>query len=159
MDPLTHLWSLNDWIVAQALEGFEGDDWTRRFSGSNPALWLIGHLVLERKMAAGEAGLDAEIRERDRLFAPGSQPEGLPPGLDGRAIAGEFHALHKRFAAHLKGLDATALAQASARSYPVVPRTRLGALQFLFEHETYHVGQLGLVRVMLGKGSWLGNAR
>ena len=37
----------------------------------------------------------------------------------------------------------------------MTPKTRLGALQFLLMHEGYHIGQLGALRVMAGKGSWL----
>ena len=54
-------------------------------------------------------------------------------------------------------MDAAALEEPIEEAFPSSPKTRLGALQFLLLHECYHVGQLGALRVILGKGSWMDN--
>jgi hypothetical protein len=53
-------------------------------------------------------------------------------------------------------MDVAALEEPIEFEFPNQPQTRLGALQFLCMHEAYHCGQLGQIRVQLGKGSWMG---
>ena len=45
------------------------------------------------------------------------------------------------------------LAGASGERFPGVPATLLGAIAFLVQHESYHIGQLAFVRKYLGRPS------
>ncbi|MHC4472378.1 MAG: DinB family protein [Planctomycetota bacterium] len=152
---MVNAWNINDWLVGQILDGFEGEDWWKRPEGSNPAVWILGHVLLERKHLYRELGADVEGGESDTLFARGAKPEDLPSDLSPGALVEEFHSVHGRFVAHLSEMSEADLEVAVESEYPEMPKTRLGALQFLFLHETYHVGQLGTLRVMLGKEPWL----
>jgi uncharacterized damage-inducible protein DinB len=156
---MMNAWNVNAWVVGRILDGFEGEDWRGRPSGANPAIWLLGHILMERKLLCRELGMDEPPVERDALFAPGTRPEDVPAEIGGEQLAAEFEALHGRLIGHLESMRAEDLEAPVETDYPEMPKTRLGALQFLFLHESYHVGQLGSLRVMLGKESWLANLK
>lgn len=99
--------------------------------------------------------MEEKITAQDRLFDVGTDPDQVPDDVDGPALLAEFQALHGRFLEHLDGMSAEDLAAKTEMQFPESPQTRLGALQFLLMHEGYHMGQLGALRVMTGKGSWM----
>jgi hypothetical protein len=121
----------------------------------NHALWILGHVLLDRKMLGELLGMEVENKDRDRLFDVGTKPEGVPEEIAGPEILAEFRAFHEAFAAHLDAMTDDDLAVPTEVEFPMTPQTRLGALQFLLMHEGYHVGQLGALHVMNGKGGWL----
>jgi len=149
------VFGLTEWIVTASLRGFSVDDWWERPGGANPAIWITGHILAHRRILAGLLGLPVEPSGNDRHFARGTSPDDVPAGLDGRALLKEFRAFHKTFVESLEAMDPAALDEPIDVDFPNVPKTRLGALQFLCMHESYHAGQLGQLRVVLGKGSWM----
>lgn len=150
-----HTFQGSDWLIQRILAGFDGEDWRARPNGMNHALWLLGHLLMERKTLGQILGGDFELDERDKLFSPGTDPDDVEQGIDGGDVLAAWKETHERFVKHLEGLDATSLAEEIDFQPPMGPSTRLGALQFLLLHENYHVGQLGALRKMLGKPSWM----
>ena len=48
-------------------------------------------------------------------------------------------------AATLAGAPAELLNESSPQRFPIADSTRLGAIAFLAQHESYHVGQLALL--------------
>lgn len=149
------VWNVNAWIVGSALDDFSGDEWRARPSGANPAIWTLGHLLGGRRHVARELGFDVPEVERDRLFDMGTNPEEVPADLDPAALLAEFQEFHGEFLGQLEGMDTAILGEPVMNHYPQQPKTRLGALQFMLMHEAYHCGQLGMLRVQLGKGSWM----
>jgi uncharacterized damage-inducible protein DinB len=150
-----HTWGTSAWLVGRILDGFEGDDWRAGPMGTNPALWLLGHLVVERQMLGRVLGMELPDEGDAALFGPGAKPADLPDDLEGEVLLARFHEIHERFVEQLEGMDEDALQEPIEEEFPSSPKTRLGALQFMLLHESYHVGQLGTLRVMLGKGSWM----
>jgi DinB superfamily len=159
MDKQAHIFAVQAWSVGMILDDFEGDEWRLRPNGMSHALWVLGHVVMERKALGNILGMNEEITDRDRLFDPETKPDDVPEDLDGGALLAEFQTVHGRFLEHLGQMNEDDLAMATEEEFPATPRTRLGALQFLLMHESYHIGQLGALRVMAGKGSWLGKAQ
>jgi hypothetical protein len=155
MDRQAHIFGVQAWVVNQCLDDFGGDDWRFRPHGMSHALWILGHLVLERKALGNILGMDEKIEDRDQRFQIQTRPDDVPEDVDGKALLAEFGAVHQRFTAHLETMTDEDLAQATEEQFPNTPQTRLGALQFLLMHESYHVGQLGALRVMTGKKSWI----
>lgn len=157
MIKLEKLWDVNAWLITKCLEGYEGDDWRKRPEGSNSAIWILGHTVTCRMFLARLLGLDLPEAEWESQFEMNSDPDKVSKDLTGESLMTEFAAVHEKFSAHLTGFDEAALDAAIEEEFPEMPKTLLGALHFLFLHESYHVGQLGMNRVMLGKGSWMKN--
>ena len=159
MERQAHIFGVQAWTVTMCLDDFEGDEWRFRPHGMSHALWILGHLLLERKALANILGMAEEISARDQLFEAGTDPDDVPAevpaDVNGAALLAEFGALHGRFVAHLDTLTPGDLGTETDVEFPMTPKTRLGALQFLLMHESYHVGQLGALRVMAGKGGFL----
>ena len=155
MDKQAHIFNVQSWLVGMTLDDFTAEDWCFRPHGMNHALWILGHLLLERKELGNILGMEEEISDRDHLFEIGTEPEGVPDDLDGAALLEEYQAMHGRFIEHLGQLTEEDLAAETEAQFPETPQTWLGALQFLLMHESYHIGQLGALRVMAGKGSWM----
>ena len=155
MDKQAHIFRVTAWSLGMTLDDFDRAAWRFQPHGMNHALWILGHVLLERKALGNILGMGEEITERDKLFDVGTKPEDVPDDVEGKALLAEFQAFHARFLEHLEGMTDEDLAVETEMQFPESPQTRLGALQFLLMHESYHVGQLGSLRVMAGKGSWM----
>jgi len=149
------IFGLTELIATASVRGFSLDEWWERPGGANPPIWVMGHILAYRRVLAGLLGFDVEPSEIDEHFTRGSSPDDIPVALEGRALLKEFRAFHKTFVAQLTAMDPAALDEPIDVEITTISKTRLGALQFMSMHESYHVGQLGQLRVQLGKGSWM----
>ncbi|MEN8149717.1 MAG: DinB family protein [Planctomycetota bacterium] len=149
------IFGINQQIVSAAVRGFTVDDWWSRPGGANPAIWILGHIHTYRRILARLLGFEVEPSDFDEHFARGSSPDDVPVAMEGRALGKEFRAFGKSFTAQLEAMDPGTLDEPIETGFANQPATRLGALQFLCMHESYHAGQLGQIRVQLGKGSWM----
>lgn len=73
--------------------------------------------------------------------------ETLPSLEELRAVWREVSPLVEQ---RLEALEPDAWARASPASFPTPDGTLMGAVAFLIQHESYHLGQLGLLRRQLG---------
>jgi hypothetical protein len=105
MDRQAHIFGVQAWVVNQCLDDFGGDDWRFRPHGMSHALWILGHLVLERKALGNILGMDEKIEDRDQRFQIQTRPDDVPEDIDGKALLAEFGAVHQRFTAHLETMS------------------------------------------------------
>jgi hypothetical protein len=148
-------WSFNDRLLGVATEGFSASDWRHRpEQGGNSAHWIVGHLARCRRDALRAAGDAIEAAPWEDLFADGKpcrDASGYPPVAD---LAREFREGGTRLAGRLGALTAEdgerALPGLLAKPLPTGRTTLGGLLDFLYFHETYHLGQLGYIRRLRG---------
>ncbi len=139
-------------------EAYEPADWAvAPPGGGNTAHWILGHLAFARRgicrvlgEALPEEDWEAPFR-RDASPVPGEEAS-YPPAetlLEDLARSGALitSILDRADAEHLDG--------PAGRSFPDGSDTRGGAAQFMHFHEVYHVGQLGLLRRMVGKPGFI----
>ena len=152
---LSNLFRISHYAIHANLEGFTHEDGLRRPEpDGNCANWVLGHIVASRN------GILAILGEEPALHG----------AVADRYKRGSSAISHERDAAHMellvKALDdsqerildalarATALDLAKPAAAPVVTSgdTSVGGqLSFLHFHESYHSGQLGLLRRLAGK--------
>ena len=116
--------------------------------GANPLLWVAGHLVTTRCLLARTVGLAQEIPWGGR-FARGAAldlGEGRPALAEVRA---KWEEISAALMARFEQLGEAELA-GPAGSFPSLDRTVAGALAMAALHDSYHAGQLGLLRRCLG---------
>ena len=155
--------AVNGWAAGVNLDGVTHEEsLVRPGSGGNPLNWVFGHLIDARTAALALLGEKPVWNERERaLYGTGSEP--LAPGWKPLALD-ELGARHAESQERLmRALEAAAPATFE-RQVPKVfePQTKEPAgvqLAFLSFHETYHVGQLGLLRRLLGKPTAIGAPR
>ncbi len=115
--------------------------------GANPLNWVVGHMVASRGLALrllkAEPIWDAETAamysgQEDAVFEPGR-------ALPLERLLADLDASQERLATALRAATPELLATPARRG------TVADTLVFLYFHEGYHAGQLGLLRRFLGK--------
>jgi uncharacterized damage-inducible protein DinB len=156
--PLAALFDLNTDLALNCLEGI--DDQAARLQAApalNSMAFLLAHITDSRHYLAAwlrqpiDNPLAAALKD-----ATGISDAGPLPDLD--TLRREW----KRISAHLGvALAATppeVLNESSPQRFPIADDSRLGAIAFLAQHESYHIGQLGLLRRQAGREA-MGYAR
>jgi hypothetical protein len=144
--------AFNDGLLGMLGDGMSDADWD--FSppgGGNTARWIVGHVACYRRelrRVGGEdlpeADWEAGLKGGDAKPDPAVLPSGaalLAEALDGgKVIVGQLSAATPERAAAPYGAT---FADGSS--------DYAGGAHFLFFHETYHLGQVGILRRMRGK--------
>lgn len=148
--PLASIFRLNTELVLNCIEDLDDERALARGEPPvNSIAFLVAHLTETRHLMARYMGqpLPSPLSE---AFAKARTLEqaGPLPSLD------ELRAHWERISAHIavqiERLDTVQLAQSSSQRLPGTDGTLLGALAFLAQHESYHLGQIGILRRQLG---------
>lgn len=127
-------------------------------AGINHIAWQVGHMTIAQyglclKRIRGvrpDDDLLLPAAEYGRLFGKGSVPspnaDGYPAPADIRAA---FDRVHQQVLQEVAGLDESVLEEPAGPPHPMFT-TKGGALRFSAKHEMLHVGQIGLLRRLLG---------
>jgi hypothetical protein len=150
LKPLADRLLFNERFLDQLTHGFTEADWHRRVGQANHAQWLLGHLAATRRWALRLLGLATETEPWEAHFG-----QGTPPSPQGDDIAPEllreaFLKAGERLRGHLESAT-QAQVDAPFREFPDGSRTVGGGVHFLHFHESYHLGQIGLLRRVTGK--------
>jgi uncharacterized damage-inducible protein DinB len=151
LQPLYEILRMNSRLFLNCLDGMDEDQarW-RPTERTNSAAFLALHLVDSRHYMAKLVG--AETRNP---FAP--LLEGAMsiddireyPSLD--AIRDAWKAVTGNLRVRFKSLEADDLARPAPNRFPASEDpSLLGALTFLLQHDSYHIGQLALLRKQAG---------
>ncbi len=141
---------LNTRLFFNTLRDLSDDEARRRVApGVNSAAFVAAHLIDARHYLMKVLGaprknpMDAlgEVKSEDELRVP------LPPLDELRAAWLEAGAALRETLLSLT--EEQALSDAPSK-FPVDLPATLGAVVFMLHHESYHVGQLGLLRKQLG---------
>ena len=121
----------------------------RVLPGTNSMAFVAAHVIDACFFAATILGglvpnpLEATLGTVDRI----EEVTSLPPPAELLAM---WASVARRLEDALESDSAERLAAPSPRPFPVRDGSLLGGLAFLAQHESYHVGQLALVRKALG---------
>lgn len=151
---LARRYRFNERLLAVESEGFTPEDWACAPGprGGNCAHWILGHVAQARRMIARRLGAALPEEPWERRFGMNSRPDGSPlaPGPD--FLVPDFAASGVLLEERLGALSEEAgRARWGARRFPDGSESLGDVLVFLHFHETYHLGQIGLLRRILGK--------
>lgn len=145
-----HIYKRNEAMLAKALDGLEGEQWTRRpQDASNCALWILGHIVWARSRALKLLGVtwDAPWLKH---FERGSKPEDAPQYPSCDQVQAAWKELSDLMPFALEAATPEAMAAPASQPSPSFDGTIGGMVSFLAMHETYHVGQVVYLRHLVG---------
>lgn len=148
--PVAEIFRLNTWLFHNCLEGLtEAQGRARPDAGTNSAAFVAAHVCESRVAIAGWLGATVENPWAAALKdAKGIDDVAELPALaDVRAT---WDAASAAIAARLEAATAEQLDAPGPHRFPVGGATLLGALAFLAQHDSYHVGQLALLRRQQG---------
>ena len=141
---------LNTALVDRVLDGFSDEAMRFRPEGKgNPAHFVLGHIAATRYDIARLMGLELKA-DWAKLFDRGVELRDAaqyPSVTELRAAFGEVaEAINKRF----EELTEVDLSAEPSWEPPGMEKSIRGVLNFLAFHESYHIGQLGYIRKLVG---------
>jgi DinB superfamily len=122
--------------------------------GGNCMLWAVAHIVATRDQIARLVGAEPVLPpELGKRFTRPAAP--VVTGADVRPLAGwiaDLDRTQERLSPAIASLSIEQLgAPFDGARLPGRPKTLAEALAFFHFHESYHVGQVGLMRRLAGK--------
>jgi uncharacterized damage-inducible protein DinB len=150
--PLLDILKLNTRLFLNCLDGVD-DETAQRRPGDrvNNMTFIALHLVDARCYLARNVGLEHESPYKHlEDVASIDEMEEFPALAELRAAWSD---VSERLAARLPALSDAVLGSESAQQFPVDDGTVLGGIAFLLEHESFHIGQLALLRKHFGLGA------
>ncbi len=141
---------LNTRLFLNCLDGvIEADGIGRVTDNSNSLAFIAVHLVDARHFLAKELGLELSnpIAESLKDVQSIEEAEHLP-SLD--ELRAAWQEVADPLAEAVAALPDEALAARSPQQYPLDDPTVLGGIAFLLQHETFHIGQMAILRKQLG---------
>jgi hypothetical protein len=142
----------NESLLNMVADKFEAEDWAAApEGGGNNPIWILGHVTTSRRFLLRKLNVDSPEEHWERLFGMGSQlvePGEYPsPSSLKRHFCDAGAALSKRMAS----LTTTEADAPMGVTFPDGSGTIGGGAHFLYFHEVYHLGQVGILRRMRGK--------
>lgn len=121
----------------------------RPTDATNSLAFIACHVIDSRYFMAGFLGLELENPLTDLLGSARSVEDVRElPGI--ARIRDWWSAVSKEVEACVADLRSEDLVRASPQRFPVDDSTVGGAVAFLVQHESYHIGQMALLRKYLG---------
>jgi uncharacterized damage-inducible protein DinB len=150
VQPLAAILGLNTRLLINCIDGLTDDAARQRHGeGVNSATFIAAHLADSRFFMLETLGGSRENPLSAYLDTANSIDEITDwPTLD--TIRDAWNAVSADIDRTLHGMTGEDLDTAVDTRFPGVERTRLGALTFLVQHDSYHIGQLALLRKPAG---------
>ena len=144
--------SLNTRLLHNCLEGVDDSLGIRRItSDTNSLTFLAAHLAESRHYACMMAGRPLENPLEGRLKGKTLDDIGPLPSL--AEIMAAWDAVSKHLLSVLEELTEEDLKREATRRLPGSDGTVGSVLPFLAQHDSYHIGQMAILRRQLGLGA------
>lgn len=149
-ESIVEILTLNTRLFRNCLTGTDDRTIRQRITGNTNSLHFLGcHLVEERFFISTLAGVEApspfpelaSVRTIDQMPEPG-------PSL--HEIVESWDYISSVLPERLVAVEEEKLMSKSQVSFPTSSSSLLGGLTFLMQHESYHIGQMALIRKALG---------
>lgn len=154
MDPRVHslaeIFRLNRRLILNCFDGVSEEQARLRVGGTtNSAQFLLAHLIDVRHFLLAALGGRAENPVAAALATAGGIDEvsELPPVAE---LLEAWSAISDALEGALASTSGSALDAPAAQRYPVEDATLLGEIAFLAQHESYHLGQIAMLRRVVG---------
>jgi uncharacterized damage-inducible protein DinB len=147
--PLWAMLELNTDLVLNCLDGLSEADGAARPGGGNSIAFLVAHLVDTRHFLAAHLGEPAP-NPLAPLLADARSVDDLPqlPRLD--ELAAAWRAVSAHLATVGPRVSAATLDAPGPQRLPGTDGSRLEGVAFLVQHDSYHIGQIAMLRRRLG---------
>lgn len=149
--PIAHLFAVGDSMLDRLVGDWSATDWLFRDSAGHDARWIVGHVAIQRRRVATWVRIPCTPVDWEGAFQRGSSSSAVPDHVAPRMLVTACHEAHAHMMLGWHTLTEAALEQPLGRNLPDGSSTIGGAIRFLAWHEAYHLGQLGLLRRMIGK--------
>jgi uncharacterized damage-inducible protein DinB len=152
LSPLADMLRLNSRLYRNCLAGLTDEQARVRPAGPGPtnnAAFVAAHLVDSRYYLLSVLGVTepSPLKGATGGFNDISQVTAFPPLTE---IQAAWNTAGDTLGRRLGSVTAAELDAPLDPGFPVEPKSMLGVLTFMMQHESYHLGQLGLLRKHAG---------
>lgn len=146
VEPLVYIFNSNTLFFKILLDDVKDEDVTERISENSSNIgFVMCHLLDGRYGLAEKLGMERKLKYKE-LFDSKDKLEDFTEYPPVKELVSEWVALSIEMAKVLKGLSADDLQGEVDFQIEVNDKRLIHILSLLIHHETYHVGQLGLLR-------------
>lgn len=150
INTVSTLYNLNAGVLEKCLDGLTAEQFaTRPNETTNSIHWILGHIACSRYFVGGMLGLENNFKH-NKYFDYGAELKDPSVYPSPEELADSFKDIHGKMIECLKNPPLDKLKEKPEVDFPGVEQTVLGAVTFMAFHETYHVGQISLVKRFLG---------
>lgn len=151
---LANLLAWNTQIYSNLLAGItEAQANTRYNPETNTFKWIAGHIVADRYWAANKMGIKVQPPAWVKGFYTEDPQDGSSEAVPLSEMLAHFTALSEPFVAGIKAKTEAELLAEGYYEYSFGANLLVHNAAFSAHHETYHLGQLALLRKLAGMGS------
>ncbi len=151
LQPLYQISSFNFDIVLKTFEVLTEELSLKKISEKiNCGNWILGHLVSGRHYLVGLTGIRPNTDPLSEIYDRGAKLTSQTEYTKLNDIEEAWIQISNNLNNTFLQITDKMLAAKSPIHFPVKDNTILGGLAFLISHESYHIGQLGLIRKELG---------
>jgi hypothetical protein len=144
--PLAEILKLNTRLFNNALDGVDEKTMAIRIDGRLSSIGFIAiHMLDARFFLAKIVGAEA-VHPFKEMFDAIESIDDIETYPDPAEIRKAWDDVSSALLERIESLKEADLAQAAPIDFPVDDKTALGGIAFLLKHESYHLGQLGLLR-------------
>lgn len=145
-------YEFNAEMLAGLTSDFSESDWGPREDTLNAAHWILAHIVRTRRHILRMMGHNVPTEPWEAVTGMGGPHEGFRQAPAVPDLLGEFRTQGPRIKESLIALSPEAASRPLEGKLPDGSKTvEEGICGFFFLHECYHMGQLGMIRRLLGK--------
>jgi len=141
----------NTRLLARFTEDFSEKDWGSRADDLNAAHWILAHMTGTRRSALRLMGVDIPREEWEKATGLGGDHEGFKQAPPVARLLSEFQALGEKIDKVISALGADGLSRTIDTGLPDGSKTAGEGVFGLYMHECIHMGQLSMIRRLLGK--------
>lgn len=147
----------NNHFLSNFLKDLSPEEWQKRPEGANNHIaWIVGHLIWTRKNIAARLGAEWS-KPWLGLFARGEKVDDTAAYPSPDALLAAWKEVTAVLDSALGNATDGQVAQPAAQPGPPSADGKLsGTVRFLAWHETYHVGQIAYLRLLLGHKGLMG---
>jgi hypothetical protein len=154
--PIVQIYGVNTQLYEKSLEGLDRETALRQLApGTNPILWIAGHLASARFGIATMIGRERPLPWA-KVFHKGATLDDLASLPDLDAVRQGWRDISEALVPRLAELNDEELAAPAPRAFRIEDKSIRGGISFLAYHEGYHLGQISYVRKALGLPSLVG---
>lgn len=152
---LARMYEVSYGAINRNLEDVSNDEsLVRPERGGNSLNWVLGHIIVYRGNVLRLIGHQPVLQgEQAGPYLRGSHPKGTERYLDLATLRGMLSDAHQELIPALSGMTEEHLAHDVPEEFnrPPLAGSVGNALARLHFHESYHAGQIGLLRRIVGK--------
>ena len=151
--PLEFLAKGFDWnqqVLSGLVDGFSAEDHSKRFNEAKCSQWLLGHHAACRRMLGRILGLEVAVASWEDYFGMESSGDVTSdwPGPD--VLIVDSSEVGEKVSEAISRLTPEMCEQKSKSIHSDEESTMSGRMLFMYWHECFHLGQLAMIRSMLG---------